>query len=112
VKRNDCKLTSNPETRASSRSGDVVVEATKLIACMAFFLTWFDLKVNVTKPMDHCDDPGAGAFFFTCYSSISSLSVLSLADSEPVDGGFSLFSTATFATALPSLLTYSPCSAA
>ena len=56
MKRNDCKLTSNPKTRASSWSGDMVVEATKLIARMAFFLTWFDLKVNVTEPMDHCDD--------------------------------------------------------
>ena len=29
MKRNDFQLTSNPETRASSGSGDVVVEATK-----------------------------------------------------------------------------------
>ena len=28
-----------------------------VLARMALFLTWFDLKVNVTEPMHHCDDP-------------------------------------------------------
>ena len=54
--RNNCKLTLNAEVRASSWSGDVFGAATKVIARMALCLTWFDLKVNVTEPMDHCDD--------------------------------------------------------
>ena len=33
-----------------------LVQQRNVIARMVLFLTWFDLKVNVTEPMDHCDD--------------------------------------------------------
>ncbi len=34
-----------------------LVQQRNVIARMALFLTWFDLKVNVTETMDHCNDP-------------------------------------------------------
>ncbi len=34
-----------------------LVQQRNVIARMALCLTWFDLKVNVTGPMDHCDVP-------------------------------------------------------
>ena len=54
--RNNCELTLNAEVKASSWSGDVVGAATKRYSPHGIFLTWFALKVNVTEPMDHCDD--------------------------------------------------------
>ncbi len=34
-----------------------LVQQRNVIARMSLFLTWFVLNVNVTEPMDHCDDP-------------------------------------------------------
>jgi hypothetical protein len=53
----DCELTSNAQVRASFGSGDVVGTVTKHNSPHGLVLTWFDLKVNVTEPLDHCDDP-------------------------------------------------------
>jgi len=35
----------------------LLVQQRNVIARMSLFLTWFVLNVNVTEPMDQCDDP-------------------------------------------------------